>query len=42
MVQTIAADNLTLYDLQQDFQLQQTEDPFFFRVAEEPIGTDRI
>lgn len=30
MVQTIAADKLTLYDLKQHFQLQQTDDPSFF------------
>jgi predicted type IV restriction endonuclease len=30
MVQTIAADKVTLYDLEQRFQLQQTEDPSFF------------
>ena len=30
MVQTIAADKVTLYDLEQQFQLQQTEDPSFF------------
>ncbi|MEA5508067.1 restriction endonuclease subunit R [Halotia wernerae UHCC 0503] len=30
MVQTIAADKVTLYDLEQQFRLQQTEDPSFF------------
>lgn len=30
MVQTIAADKLTLYDLEHRFQLQQIEDPSFF------------
>lgn len=42
MVQTIAADNLTLYDLQQHFQLQQTEDPFFFSEWQEnlPVLTE--
>ncbi|NDJ25789.1 restriction endonuclease subunit R [Nostoc sp. B(2019)] len=30
MVQTIAADKLTLYDLEHQFRLQQTEDPSFF------------
>lgn len=30
MVQTIAADRVTLYDLEHRFQLQQTEDPSFF------------
>jgi predicted type IV restriction endonuclease len=30
MVQTIAADKVTLYDLKHQFQLQQTEDPSFF------------
>ena len=30
MVQTIAADKITLYDLEQRFQLQQTEDQAFF------------
>ncbi len=30
MAQTIAADKVTLYDLEQKFQLQQTEDPLFF------------
>ncbi len=30
MVQTIAADKVTLYDLEQRFQLQQTEDLSFF------------
>lgn len=30
MVQTIAADKITLYDLKQHFQLQQTDDPSFF------------
>jgi len=31
MVQTIAADKVTLYDLEQRFQLQQATDPLFFR-----------
>ncbi|MBV9388783.1 MAG: restriction endonuclease subunit R [Chroococcidiopsidaceae cyanobacterium CP_BM_ER_R8_30] len=30
MVQTIAADKVTLYDLEHRFRLQQTEDPSFF------------
>lgn len=30
MVQTIAADKITLYDLEQRFKLQQSEDPSFF------------
>lgn len=30
MVQTIPADKITLYDLKQHFQLQQTDDPSFF------------
>ncbi|MCC5622111.1 restriction endonuclease subunit R [Nostoc sp. CHAB 5715] len=30
MVQTIAADKVTLYDLELKFRLQQTEDPSFF------------
>jgi len=30
VVQTIAADKVTLHDLEQRFQLQQTEDPSFF------------
>ncbi|NEQ20687.1 MAG: restriction endonuclease subunit R [Microcoleus sp. SIO2G3] len=30
MTQTITADKITLYDLEQRFQLQQTEDPSFF------------
>lgn len=30
MVQTIAADKITLYDLEQRFGLQQTKDPSFF------------
>ncbi|HEY9631501.1 MAG TPA: type I restriction enzyme HsdR N-terminal domain-containing protein [Coleofasciculaceae cyanobacterium] len=30
MVQTIAAEKVTLYDLEQRFQLQQIEDPSFF------------
>lgn len=30
MVQTIAADKVTLYDLEHQFRLQQTEDPSFF------------
>ena len=30
MVQTIAADKVTLYDLEHRFQLQQAEDPSFF------------
>jgi predicted type IV restriction endonuclease len=30
MVQTIAADKVTLYDLEHQFRLQQTQDPSFF------------
>jgi hypothetical protein len=30
MVQTLAAEKITLYDLEREFQLQQTEDPTFF------------
>jgi predicted type IV restriction endonuclease len=37
VTQTIAADKLTLYDLEQQFQLQQTEDPLFFPEWQEDL-----
>jgi predicted type IV restriction endonuclease len=39
VTQTIAADKLTLYDLEQQFQLQQTEDPLFFLEWQEDLPT---
>ncbi len=42
MVQTIAADKITLYDLEKRFQLQQTEDQSFFLEWQEnlPVLTE--
>ena len=37
MAQTITADKLTLYDLEQRFKLQQVDDPSFFREGRETL-----
>lgn len=39
MVQTIAAEKITLYDLEQQFSLQQTDDASFFREWQEGLPT---
>jgi predicted type IV restriction endonuclease len=39
VTQTIAADKVTLYDLEQQFQLQQTEDSLFFSEWQEDLPT---